>query len=698
VKQDSAKVEQRMEELRTLLEYHGHRYYVMDEPEISDAEYDALFRELVRLEEEHPEHIHPGSPTHKVGGQILDGLKPREHSLRMYSLDNAFGIEEFREFVERVVRLEPDAPLEFWVDPKMDGLAMELVYENGVFSLAVTRGDGSMGEDVTHTMRTVRNVRMRLNPEIEAPVRLEVRGEVIITRADFEALNARQQQKGGKLFANPRNAAAGSVRQLDSSVAAARPLRFMAYGVGQVVWADGRQRWRTQYDIMRGLQELGFAVPSQGRLCAAPADVEAAFTELSAARHELPFEIDGVVAKLNDLDLQEALGFTARAPRWAIALKFPAHQARTRLKDIRIQVGRTGVMTPVAELEPVTVGGVTVSSATLHNEDEIRAKGLMLGDVVIVQRAGDVIPEVVRAVPEERTGAEREYVFPAVCPVCGSAAVRGEGEAAWRCTNMQCPAVRKQAIIHFVSKAGLDIDGVGRKWIEQLVDSGRVVSPADLFRITREDLLGMERMGEKLASNFIEAFDSARHESTLQRFICALGIRHVGEQTARTLAARFGNMDELMRADQETLQSLRDIGGEVAGSIRAFFANGQNRELLQQFKNLGLWPEEQQPAGDSTPVTPLAGKKILFTGSLVHMTRSEAKAMAEKAGAAVMSGVSARLDILVAGDKPGSKLEKARSLGITVLTEDEFIRQASESEEISGQAADDYENSLLRVQ
>ncbi|MFV0420785.1 NAD-dependent DNA ligase LigA [Oleidesulfovibrio sp.] len=686
-----------MEELRKLVEYHGHRYYVLDAPEVTDAEYDVLFKELQQLETEHPELADPASPTRKVGGEILDGLQPRTHSMRMYSLDNAFGVEEFREFVDRVKRLEPDAPLEFWVDPKMDGLAMELIYEDGVFTAAITRGDGTTGEDVTHTMRTVRNVRQRLNSDEAVPARLEVRGEVIITRKEFETLNARQQQRREKVFANPRNAAAGSVRQLDSSVAAGRPLRFMAYGIGQVVWPDGAVRWRSQQAIMQGLKNLGFAIPQQGRMCSTPAEVEAAFDELAAARNELPYEIDGVVAKLDDLDLQEALGFTARAPRWAIALKFPAHQARTKLKDIRIQVGRTGVLTPVAELEPVTVGGVTVSSATLHNEDEIRAKQLMLGDTVIVQRAGDVIPEVVRAVVEERTGTETEYVFPAVCPVCSSDAARGEGEAAWRCTNINCPAVRKQAIIHFVSKAGLDIGGVGRKWIEQLVDTGKVTSPVDLFRISRDELLGMERMGEKLASNFLEAFETARNESTLQRFICALGIRHVGEQTARTLAEYFGSMDALMQAEAETLQSLNDIGGEVANSIKAFFANDSNRALLLEFKQMGLWPKVEKREASEAVSTALTGKKVLFTGSLARMTRGEAKSKAEAAGAVVVSSVSAKLDVLIVGEKPGSKLEKARGLGITVLTEDEFLDMTTVKDTTVEKTNNSYEHSLLNL-
>ncbi len=694
--QDKAVIAERMQTLRRLLEYHGYRYHVLDAPEVSDAEYDALYRELALLEENWPEFVDSASPTHNVGGEVLEGLVPRRHTLRMYSLDNAFDMDAFRSFVSRVHKLTPETPLEFWVDPKMDGLAMELIYEDGVFVAAVTRGDGTTGEDVTHTMRTVPTVPKRLLTGQPIPARLEVRGEVIITRQSFMALNAQQQERGGKIFANPRNAAAGSVRQLDASIAASRPLRFMAYGVGQVVWESGVSAWRTQEQVVQGLHALGFAVPEQGILCVSPAEVEEAFARFSSTREVYGYEMDGVVAKLNDLDAQEVLGFTAKAPRWAIALKFPAHQAHTKLVNICIQIGRTGVMTPVAELEPVNVGGVIVSSATLHNEDEIRAKGLMLGDTVIVQRAGDVIPEVVRPVTEKRTGGELPYVFPTSCPVCGVPAVRTDGESAWRCTNMQCPAIHKQAIIHFVSKAGLDVDGVGRKRIEQLVDSGVVASPVDLFRVTREQLLALDRMGEKLATNFLQAFEYARTRATLQRFICALGIRHVGEQTAGVLAKHFGSMDALMVADVETLRELRDIGDEVAGSIRSFFSNASIQDMLSDYKAVGLWPVEKGGA-PSARQSPLTGKKILFTGTLVHMARAEAKTMAEHAGAIIASSVSRALDILVVGNKPGSKLAKAQALGVQVLTEDEFMVQIGQGQTVPSPGTAEYKNSLLRI-
>ena len=671
----SSDAAERAAQLRKLLQHHNYRYYVLDDPEVTDAEYDILFRELRALEEAHPELATPDSPTRKVGGEVMSELESRSHTLRMYSLDNAFSADEFNDFVQRIVRLEPQADLQFWVDPKMDGLAMELIYENGVFTAALTRGDGETGEVVTHTMRTVDNLPLRLRDEAGVvPARLEVRGEVVMSRKDFAAMNARQRKEGGKLFANPRNAAAGSVRQLDSRVAASRPLMFLAYGVGVVEWADGASRWNSQQEIMEGLGHLGFQTPPETRLCTGPEEVLAHFDMLGAKRDELPFEIDGMVAKLNDLALQRALGFTARFPRWAIAFKFPAQQARTRLLDIQIQVGRTGVLTPVAHLEPVEVGGVVVSRATLHNEDEIRAKDLMINDMVIIQRAGDVIPEVVRAVAEERTGEELVFDFPAECPVCGSRASREEGEAAWRCMNMACPAVVRQSIIHFVSKAGLDVQGVGKKWIEQLVDRGVVKTPVDLFALTRLQLMGFERMGPKLAQNFVDAFAMVKTSATLPRLICALGIRHVGEQTARVLANHFHTLDALKGAITEELTALPDVGPEVAASIRSFFANEGNIALLEQFRTIGLWPVQEEAAAPAPGDHPLAGKRMVFTGTLPTLKRSAAQKMAEEVGALIAGSVSAKVDYVVAGDDAGSKLAKAQQLGVAVISEEEFLR------------------------
>ena len=678
----------RAESLREQLNYHSHRYYVLDDAEISDAEYDALFRELQDIEAEWPSLRTPDSPTHRVGDAVVAALETQAHTLRMYSLDNAFSAEEWDAFIQRLLRAEPDAPTAFWCDPKMDGLALEVIYEKGVFTTALTRGDGEKGEIVSTAMRTVRNLPLRLHGEGPHPARLEVRGEVVITRAEFDALNAARRGAGEKLFANPRNAAAGSVRQLDASVTAGRPLRFLAYGVGQVVWSEGvsggaqgpEARWATHGQVMAALAVYGFGTPPDARRCETPADVMAYYEDLGRRRSDLPFDIDGVVAKLDDLSAQAALGYTARAPRWAIALKFPAHQATTRLEHIAIQVGRTGVLTPVAELAPVAVGGVTVSRATLHNEDEIRAKDLRVGDMVVVQRAGDVIPEVVRPLPEHRPSSGLpEFEFPRACPVCHTPVRREEGEAAWRCVNVGCPAVVRQSIIHFVSKAGLDIQGVGRRWVELLVDRGKVTSPADLFSLDKQTLLAFERMGPKLAENFIAAFDAARTGATLARLICALGIRHVGEQTARTLATHFTDLDALGAAEGETLQQLPDIGPEVAGSIRAFFANEGNRALLERLRGVGLWPvrpvrsEADAGSAPGDGSGPLAGLGVLFTGSLVSLARSEAERRAVAAGAHILGGVSKKLDMLVVGDKPGSKLDKATKLGIRVLREQEFL-------------------------
>ena len=660
----------RVADLRKQIEHHSYLYYVQDAPEITDAEYDVLFRELQGLEEAYPELQTPDSPTMKVGGEVLPSLQSQDHSLRMYSLDNAFNGEEFLAFVDRIKRQQADAELSFWIDPKMDGLAMELIYENGSFTAALTRGDGTTGELVTHTVRTIKNVPLRLRGDT-LPARLEVRGEVVIGREAFAKLNEQQRKYGKKVFANPRNAAAGSVRQLDSSVAAARPLMFLAYGIGQVVWEDGAKEWATQKEIIDSLSELGFTVPPDAQLCGSPQEVIDLFEQLGEKRTTLPFEIDGMVAKLNSLELQQSLGFTARFPRWAIAFKFPAQQAVTKLEDIIIQVGRTGVLTPVAALSPVEVGGVVVSRATLHNEDEIQAKELRVGDTVIVQRAGDVIPEVVRALVEKRDGSEKEFVFPKECPVCHSEAVREEGEAAWRCINVTCPAVVKRSIVHFVSKAGLDIQGVGKSWVEKLVDKGLVKDPVDLFEVKRLDLMQFEGMGPVSAQKFVDALAAIKTSAPLSRFICALGIRHVGEQTGKVLAQTYKDLDALSEAKVSELVDLPDVGGEIAESIVEFFENDANKAMLARFKEIGLDPKQEETAAVDED-HPLAGKSVVFTGSL-STKRADAKKMAESVGAKVIGSVSKKLDYLVAGEKAGSKLAKAEQLGISILTEDEFL-------------------------
>ncbi len=653
----------RVAELRRQLEHHNRRYYELDAPEITDAEYDALFRELQALEAAHPELDDPNSPTRRVGGAPAEGFAAYRHRLPLLSLDNAMSLEEWREFAARTAKTLGAAPA-WWADPKMDGLAVEAVYERGALVMAATRGDGEVGEDVTRNLRTVKNLPLTLKTgNGPVPRLLEVRGEVVMTKAAFKALNERQAAAGGKIFANPRNAAAGSVRQLDPKVAAARPLRFLAYGVGLVEWEAPLFAWRSQGEIMTGLAALGFSVPPEAQVCADAAGVEALFLKLQDERDALPFEIDGLVAKVDSLDLQRELGQTARAPRWALALKFPPRQAETRLLDIKVQVGRTGVLTPVAELAPVRLAGVEVSSATLHNQDQINALRLQPGDRVLIQRAGDVIPQVVRNL-EERGEDAAAWRIPEQCPVCGSRTVRLPDEAAVRCPNLSCPARLAQGLIHFVSKAGLDMQGVGGSWIEKLAQDGHLRSPADLFALNKKILLGYKGMGSRSADNFLAAVEEAK-QAPLHRFLSALGIEQVGEQTARTLAQAYTDMDALAGASDEDLQKLPDIGPKVAASIRAFFDNPANRDLLERFRELGLWPrgERSEAAAD----LPLAGKTFIFTGTLPGLSRGEAQALVEGLGGRAAPSITKKVDYVVAGEAAGSKLAKAREWGLTIL-------------------------------
>ncbi|MFP5257466.1 MAG: NAD-dependent DNA ligase LigA [Acidobacteriota bacterium] len=681
----------RLRELRDLIHEYDYRYYVLDDPTVEDAAYDALYRELKALEAAHPELDDPNSPTRRVGGAVLEGFASRPHRQRMYSLDNAMSEAEWNDFLTRAAnKLERDgvaftAPA-FWVDPKFDGLALEIIYENGVYARALTRGDGITGEDVTENVRTVRNVPLDLAPHavragLPLPRLLEVRGEVVMTRQDFYELNERQREQGGKIFANPRNAAAGSVRQLDSRISASRPLTFFTYAVGSQDWGEtAGPGWETHSAVMAGLKALGLPVADQGTVVGTDG-VYPYFEAMGRQRQELPFEIDGVVVKVDSLALQAALDFTDRAPRFAIALKFPAHEGETTLERIDVQVGRTGVLTPVAILSPVSLAGVTVSRATLHNEDEIKAKDLRVGDTVVVRRAGDVIPEVVRVVEEKRPAGAEPFLFPHVCPSCGSPAVRGEGEAAWRCVNLACPAMLRRGISYFVSKAGLDIEGLGAKWVQALIDQGLVKTPADLFELTEADLLPLERMAEKSAANLVAAVEAARRSATVPKLIAALGIRQVGTRTARTLAEHFPDLDALGAATVEELTALPDIGPEVAGAIREFFDNAANRRLLDRFKAIGLWPVAVLKAADPAapaPVTPFAGKRFLFTGALPDMSRDKAQAMVEGAGGKVVSAVSKKLDYLVAGAEPGSKLAKAQALNIPILSPEQFAAMLAE--------------------
>lgn len=672
----------RAEFLQKEINRHNYLYHTLDKPEIGDDEYDVLFRELSVLEERWPELKTPASPTMRVGGGLLEGLERKRHKARMYGLDNVFSTQEWLGFVERMerawdMRANGKMPLEFWCDPKLDGLAVEIVYENGLFTEALTRGDGETGEVVTAAVRTVRNVPLLLSGNGEMPRRLEVRGEVVIFKEDFAKLNARHAREGQKTFANPRNAAAGALRQLDLSVARSRPLRFLAYSLGLSDWGDMASP-QTQSEVIMLFQKYGFSMPPQGKLCKGVAEVEEYVEWARQNRDNFPMEIDGVVAKLDSVAGQAVLGFTSRAPRFSVAFKFPAMQARSKLLNIEVQVGRTGALTPVAILEPVAVGGVTVSHATLHNEDEIKALDLRIGDTVIVQRAGDVIPQIAGVVLELRPKDAEIYVFPTKCPACGQPVRREPDEAVWRCDNMACPAINLRAILHFVSKSGLDIQGIGEKWIQQLVESGKVKSPADLFELKVSDLLGFERMGAVLARKFVDALAEAKTTATLTKLICALGIRHVGAQTAKALAENFSDLDELAAASAERLREIGDIGPEVSASIRYFFETPANVLILQRLKNFGLWPKAEKKLEVEIPKGSLAGKSALFTGSL-SIPRTKAQQLLERAGGVVKNSVGKNLDYLVVGDEPGSKLQKAENLGISVLTEEQFFKLLEEN-------------------
>ncbi|NDV19768.1 NAD-dependent DNA ligase LigA [Pseudodesulfovibrio sp. JC047] len=661
-------VTERVALLREKIERHNHLYYVQDAPEISDAEYDALFRELAGLEAEYPELDDSNSPTKRVGGKPAEGFTPYEHALRLYSLDNGMDLDAWYSFTERVSKAVGQQNIEYWADPKMDGLAMEVIYEQGRFVRAATRGDGLIGEEVTHNMRTVMNLPLVLRGDA-VPELLEVRGEVVMSNRDFAALNHRQEEAGNKVFANPRNAAAGSIRQLDPKVAASRPLRFLGYGIGRVEWTDGSaEEWTTQKAVMDGLKDLGFAIPPEAKVCASSREVAEYFEVLKEQRAGLPFEIDGVVAKVNDRELQEELGYTARAPRWALALKFPALQTKTRLNSIRIQVGRTGVLTPVAELDPVELAGVVVSKATLHNKGYIEERDFRVGDTVLIQRAGDVIPQVLSVDLDARPASAEPYVFPTHCPVCQSAA-KEDGEAV-RCTNPLCPAKTVQRIIHFVSKAGLDMEGVGKKWVQKLVEDDVLTSPAELFALEKTDLLKYERMGDKSAENFMAAIAKARKEAPLWRFIAGLGIRHVGEQTAKTLAADFDDLDAISTVTREELQDLDDVGPIVADSVSDFMQSAETQAMFDRFKELGFWPTR----GTKEPVSGsrlLDGKVFIFTGTL-PVKRSEAQAMAEAQGGGISKTISKKVDYVVAGEKAGSKIAKAEKLGLEIIDFETF--------------------------
>ncbi|MDD5297070.1 MAG: NAD-dependent DNA ligase LigA [Rhodocyclaceae bacterium] len=664
--------------LRSELERHNHAYYVLDAPTVPDAEYDRLFRALQELEAEHPELLTPDSPTQRVGGAPVPELHPVRHAVPMLSIRTetditAAGALAFDARVRNALGLgAEDAPIEYGAELKFDGLAISLRYEQGALVRAATRGDGETGEDVTHNIRTMRQIPLRLSGL--APAVLEVRGEIYMRRDDFDALNARQAETGGKTFVNPRNAAAGAVRQLDPAIAARRPLSFFAYGLGEVVgWALPPSHW----DVLNELARAGLPVCEHRARVAGPEALAAFHERIATLRPSLPYDIDGVVYKVDRLDLQRQLGFVTREPRWAVAHKYPAEEAVTRLLGIEVQVGRTGALTPVARLEPVFVGGVTVTNATLHNQDEIDRKDVRVGDFVIVRRAGDVIPEVVGPIARKEEVSRFDLLkeYP-VCPVCGSHVVRGEDEAVARCTGgLFCPAQRKQALWHFASRRAMDIEGLGDKLLDQLVDLGLVKSPADLYSLDEACLAGLERMGQKSAENLRAAIERSK-DTTLARFVYSLGIRNVGEATAKDLARHFGKLEALLAADEEALQRVPDVGPVVAASIRQFFLEEHNVQVVEALRQAGVhWPD----LAPSAPVAgPLLGKTLVLTGTLPTLSRDEAKALIEQSGGKVAGSVSKKTDFLVAGAEAGSKLDKALALGITVLDEDALNQLLSE--------------------
>jgi len=666
----------RIESLRTTILHHNRRYYQLDDPEIADVDYDLLLRELTDLETEFPDLLTPDSPTQRVGAPPLEKFGAVTHRTPMLSLANAFSDEEIREFDRRCRRfLGSDDPISYVVEPKLDGLAVNLLYESGRLTVGSTRGDGAVGEDVTLNLRTIPAIPLFIpRPENRAgtpgdgmaavPERIEVRGEVCMEREAFGNLNRRRTEQGDTPFANPRNAAAGSLRQLDSRITARRPLTLFCYAIGT---AEGVS-FRTHEEVLRALAAWGFHVNPLIRPAVKIEECIEYYHHIGQIREELPYEIDGIVIKVNDIALQERLGAVSRSPRWAVACKFAAIQEQTVIEEIIVQVGRTGVLTPVAVMRPVRVGGVMVSRATLHNEDEIHKKDIRIGDTVMIRRAGDVIPEIVEVVQTARTGAEKPFIMPETCPECGSRVVRMEGEVAHRCIGISCPAQIREHIAHFASRGALDIEGLGEKMVAQLVTAGLIHDPADLFFLTKEQLVGLERMAEKSASNLLEAIARAKNPP-LDRLIFALGIRHVGERTAKQLAQRYGTLDNLMTATVEELQTIRDIGPEVAAAVAGFFREPANLQVIEKLRRAGITPQETTRLQAAS----LTGKTFVFTGTLARMGRSEAKALVESLGGTVVSSVTKTTDYVVAGKDAGSKIEKARQTGIAILDELTFF-------------------------
>ncbi|MCZ4252919.1 NAD-dependent DNA ligase LigA [Pseudoalteromonas shioyasakiensis] len=669
----SSPIFEQISQLRAQLEEHNHNYYVLDAPSIPDAEYDRLMRELSALEQANPEFQSPDSPSQKVGGAALDKFEQVTHQVPMLSLDNAFSEEEFAAFNRRIKeRVMDNKELTFCCEPKLDGLAVSIIYRDGVLVQAATRGDGMVGENITQNVKTIRNVPLKLRGD-DFPAELEVRGEVFMDSAGFAKLNSEAEKRGDKVFVNPRNAAAGSLRQLDSKVTAKRPLMFYAYSTGLV--ADG-QLPEDHYQQLAKLTDWGLPLCPETKLVEGQQAALDYYQDILTRRSSLAYEIDGVVIKVNDKKLQERLGFVARAPRWAIAFKFPAQEEITQLLDVEFQVGRTGAITPVARLEPVFVGGVTVSNATLHNGDEIARLGVKIGDTVIIRRAGDVIPQITQVVLERRPDDAKEIEFPATCPICDSHVERIEGEAVARCTGgLVCQAQRKQAIKHFASRKALDVDGLGDKIVDQLVDRELIKTPADLFILKQGHFESLERMGPKSAKNLVNALQDAK-QTTLAKFLYSLGIREVGEATAQNLANHFLTLEKITQASVDALTEVSDVGEIVAKHVRGFFSEEHNMAVVNALVEQGIhWPELTAPSADAQP---LAGLTYVLTGTLSELNRNDAKARLQALGAKVSGSVSAKTDALIAGEKAGSKLTKAQDLGIDVLTEADLIALLSE--------------------
>lgn len=657
----------RIAELRKIIEYHNRRYYQQDAPEISDAEYDLLMRELQNLEDRYPEEYSASSPTQRVGAAPLSKFAPFNHPSSMFSLANAFSSEEIIDFDNRIKRLAGVDRIAYIAEPKLDGLAVNLIFENGIFRQGATRGDGTTGEDVTQNLKTIPSLPLKMKQTAGHPVPsfIEIRGEVYIEKKPFHKLNLRRAEEGEEPFANPRNAAAGSLRQLDSRITARRPLNIFLYGIGYIEGVS----FSTHWEALDTLSMWGFPVnPHIERA----GDIHACikyFERIGARRETLPYEIDGVVLKVDNLNLQRTLGNVSRNPRWALACKFPAAQATTIVKNIDVQVGRMGTLTPVAIMEPVNVGGVMVSRATMHNEDEVLKKDVRVGDTVVIQRAGDVIPEVVRVLPEKRPSDTKQFKMPVTCPECGSEVVRVEGEVAHRCINISCPAQLKEHIRHFAARGAMDIEGLGEKVSAQLFDAKLIADPADLYYLTKEQLMALDRQAEKSAQNLIDAIRKSKNPP-LDKFIFALGIRHVGERTAKLLADHFDTIENLMAARQEDLTVINEIGPEIAASIVEFFHEQKNMNVMNKFSKAGLIPQKKE----RNALAPLQGQSFVFTGAMERMGRNEAKSLVESLGGTIHSSVTKKTTYVVAGSDPGSKLDKAKSSGIKIISEEEFLK------------------------